>query len=246
MRSVRKSAIRGAGVLALLVGIYFVVAHAAIVTCNAGAVGTPCVGTNGNDVITGTANAGGATPTSDIIYGLGGDDVITDGGDAAGAPGDLIFGGPGNDQITITGGNAAATVFGEDGDDFINATGDAAHILHGGRGNDTIITTGAAAMTITDGPGRDLIQNNANNAAADHIIILVGDNEPDVVRGDAQGTETIILNRNSGRDVIDCGDGGGTVFLNGNFQAVDPAGNNLRQQALLGGVGATNCDQILP
>lgn len=60
--------------------------EAAIVDC---VVGGPCIGTEGNDTITGS-------PGQDIIYGLGGDDVIDPGNDAVT---DYVFCGPGFDTM---------------------------------------------------------------------------------------------------------------------------------------------------
>lgn len=213
--------------LLVLLGAVYFVAYGAVITCAGGA----CVGTNANDIITGTAAV-------ETIYGLGGDDVITDGG---GAFGDLIFAGPGNDRVTIAG-TASATVFGQDGNDFISVTGAAAHSIDGGRGHDVItLTVAADGAVITDGTGRDLINNPGGG---DVTVLLAGDNEPDTVQG-GDGDDTIVLNRSSGRDVIDCGGGTDTVFLNGNSKAVDPFGNNLRRIALLGG-GTATCETIIP
>ena len=58
----------------------------AIVDC---VVGGPCIGTEGNDTITGS-------PEQDVILGLEGDDVIDPGNDAVA---DYVFCGPGFDTV---------------------------------------------------------------------------------------------------------------------------------------------------
>jgi len=74
----------------------------------------PCNGTNGADVILGTA----------------GNDTIN-----AGAGNDIVCGGAGND--TINGGAGNDMLFGQDGNDTING-GAGDDVLSGGAGNDTI------------------------------------------------------------------------------------------------------------
>ena len=228
--------------LGLMLSVVYFVAYAATITCPT--TGAPCVGTNLSD----TFVLGGGNAHS--LFGLGGNDIIPDGTGNANS----LFGGPGDDTITLTGA-AVKTVFGEDGNDFITVSAaiSAGSLLDGGRGNDSITLTTApgGAINIYDGPGVDTITSTADLPAG-VTITLAGDNQPDRVLLD-EGTggthPIIILNINSGRDIISCDPAApsdGIVILNGNYKAVDPFGNNLRQAALLGGTAQTNCNQILP
>jgi len=236
----------------MLSAVYFVAYGAgAVVNCGAVAI---CAGTNGDDVITTTA------ASDKVIYGLGGDDSITEAfGPATAGLQILIFGGAGDDTVTTTdAGGGPYAIYGEDGNDYINVTttpaGGDTTVVEGGRGNDSIIGPPVgplAFFTVSDGPGRDTIILNSNGpgGAGVNTVLLAGDNEPDTVRTPTQvtGVTTVILNQNSGRDVIVCPAGGGaeTIFLKGNTKAVDKFGNNLRQAALLGG-GTGDCETIIP
>ena len=221
--------------VAAMMSLVFFTAFGASVDCTGQ---TECSGTEFSDVIADSSD-------TETLFGLGGDDTITL-ASAAGSDPDEAFAGPGDDRITVTNAAASESVFGEDGHDFFNVTGDASHTLNGGRGDDTFLLDAAAAMDILDGPGADTIRNTADDTLASHTITLVNDNQQDTVLGDDSAAETIFLGKGSGRDVIDCGDGGGTLFLKGNRKAVDTFGNNLRKAALLGGTAQSNCDTIIP
>lgn len=186
-------------------------------------------------------------------------------------------------------GTGGVAIFGESGDDFIEigrGGGDGGSertvgaTVNAGRGNDTVIvraprtdggggdTTGRQAGVINDGDGRDtiLVEDLRDDGGATDgesaalTIRLSGDNEADTVRGSGDVNETIVLDRNSGRDVLTCGerrtdsedfgtDGprdNGMIILNGNRKAVDPQGNNLYRAAIEGGTALTGCDTILP
>lgn len=231
MRKINPQVLVGLASLVAMLGAVAFLAHAAIVACTFG----PCVGTNGNDKIT-------VTGTGDTtVYALGGDDEVTNSSTGT----DLHFLGNGNDKITLSG-TGTHTVFAESGNDFIitlSGMGGGPHYLDGGLGNDTFTAqTSSAKFTIVDGRGRDVM-----NVDAEATINLVGDNEPDTVNA-LGGSQTIVLDRNSGRDFIDCGPGDDIVYLNGNNKAVGRKGGvlvNLRQVALLGGRTDT-CETIIP
>ncbi len=237
MRNIKPQMLGGLASLLLMLGAVAFLAYGAIIGCPAG--GVPCVGTNAADTIT-------AGTAAQSIFGLGGNDTIND----TTAVAHLIFGGTGNDTFNITS-TGAKTILGEDGNDIFNVTGALAlgATLNGGRGNDTFNIIGiVAGVTITDGPGRDAI--NILAATGGVTLFLVGDNEPDSVFIDpADGNaDTIVLDRNSGQDLIVCGGGFDIVFLNGNNKAVGRVGGvlvNLRQIALLGGSTDT-CEIIIP
>ena len=97
---------------------------------------------------------------SDVISGLGGDDVIwgdqvhDSGGAAARKQHDTLDGGAGND--TIYGGRGTNTIVGGAGDDYLQGSGVRSSIK-GGDGNDTIKVTSGATTTVDGGAGDDTI-----------------------------------------------------------------------------------------
>lgn len=119
------------------------------------------IGTNGSDVLNGTAG-------NDIIFGLGGSDVI----DGKGG-GDCIVGGDGSDSLTGSGGNDI--ILGGDQSDSIEGNGgndtlygqDGSDALDGGVGNDTL----------RGGDGADSLLGGADNDS------LFGENGSDYLNG---------------------------------------------------------------
>jgi hypothetical protein len=67
-----------------------------------------------------------------------------------------LFGGAGNDRLTVVG-RARALLDGGRGDDRLKAVGRTRALLDGGRGNDRLIVIGRAAVTFRGGPGVDAI-----------------------------------------------------------------------------------------
>jgi Ca2+-binding RTX toxin-like protein len=102
--------------------------------------GEPCIGTNGDDIIYGTAEAdeiyGGNG--NDIIFGYEGDDQI-----AGGNGFDELYGGEGDDQL-----------LGENGKDTLDG-GEGADEINGGNGRDTIICD--ETDELIESRGRDII-----------------------------------------------------------------------------------------
>jgi Ca2+-binding RTX toxin-like protein len=119
-------------------------------------------GTNGNDVLFGTAAA-------DTISGLGGNDLVL------GARGDdTIQGGLGNDALS--GGPGTDALYGEDGMDVL-VGGPGADLLDGGPGNDYIFAAGDATRdTISCGTGEDSVWLGATDTVTDgsceHVFVL--------------------------------------------------------------------------
>ncbi|MBD0275240.1 MAG: hypothetical protein ICV73_25360 [Acetobacteraceae bacterium] len=128
------------------------------------------LGTEGNDRL----NAGAG---NDDVFGLDGDDVITE----AGTGNDYICGGRGDDFVNALGGNdtilsghGADTIFGGDGDDVIELGkrfdwGDVRNdawtgndVLFGEAGNDRVVWTmtpeTGATIRFDGGPGADTIE----------------------------------------------------------------------------------------
>jgi Ca2+-binding RTX toxin-like protein len=184
-------------------------------------------GGDGDDTITGGAGndhilggygndkslAGG--PGDDYIDGGHGSDRAIEGDDGNdqlfGGPGkETISGGPGND--TIDGGAAADTIRGDDGDDTI--TGDAGNdTIDGGTGNDTI-DGGSGTDSLTGGDGNDTI---------------VGGPGADIISGGAG--DDIIRAADDSSDIVDCGDGNDTVYVEADFPTRDQL---------------TNCETVIP
>ena len=173
--------------------------------CN-GEVAT-LVGTNGSDILRGTA-------ARDVIVGLSGDDTISGlGGN------DLICGGLGDDIIR---GNAGADeISGGFGNDRIvgNAGAD---VLLGGAGNDVIFASGGAALearqaevgsTLNGGNGNDVLHGSDR---ADRMIggngddTIFGYQSADFIRGNS-GADRLV--GGVGSDDLDGGNGSDTLSL---------------------------------
>jgi Ca2+-binding RTX toxin-like protein len=159
------------------------------------------VGTDGNDALSGTANA-------DVILGLGGDDTIDGGGGR-----DVVCAGDGND--TIQGGLGADELAGENGDDHVD----------GGPGLDYVVyeespagvTVDLAAKTAT-GWGTDTLAN---------IEAIVGSRFNDVLRGEDGPNYLAALEGNDdlsafgGNDYLDGGSGDDALKGGKGFDTVD-------------------------
>lgn len=162
--------------------------------------GVPTVGTDGDDVIVGTADA------DDIRGGLG-DDMI------CGLAGpDVIFGGRGNDQLDgdsgrdqvvggrgsdlLLGGSGGDELIGNQGDDTIRGNR-GADTIFGGRGEDTIFG-GLGEDEVVGGPHDDTIFGNGNDDR------LIGGGGDDTIDG---GTGHDFLDGRSGDDFLLGADG---------------------------------------
>ncbi|MEZ0172253.1 peroxidase family protein [Microvirga sp. TS319] len=127
-------------------------------------VGAPIAGTNGTEVLVGTARG-------ETIMALDGNDNVV-----AGAGNDIVNGGAGNDFLS---GEAGRDVmFGGDGDDTMLG-GDDADMLYGEAGNDRIFGDAGDDM-IDAGAGNDTVYGGAGN---DTIVASVNDGN-DVYYGD--------------------------------------------------------------
>jgi hypothetical protein len=145
--------------------------------------GEGCVAIAGGASCTLPAGAA-AWDRPEIDTGGGDDTVVVDA-----TQGIRVFGGAGNDRLTM---NAIGSAYGMEGDDVLAATGSAA--LEGGPGNDTL--SAGAASGISGGPGTDHIAGSAQ----DDVLVDAGDNGSadvidcrggaDVTQGDASDTLT--------------------------------------------------------
>ena len=115
--------------------------------------GTVVNGNKGDDTITDNATNGIASMSTSTVFGGAGNDTITLDGAGGGTVGVYVSGDKGNDVITT--GAGADTILGGTGDDNITAAGGADSIV-GGEGTDTI-ATGAGNDTVTGGAGADSI-----------------------------------------------------------------------------------------
>ncbi|MFB9980311.1 beta strand repeat-containing protein [Mesorhizobium kowhaii] len=162
-------------------------------------------GTNGNDVINGTAD-------DDFMSGgpQGGDPALETGDDVINGEGgnDTILGLGGND--TLTGGDGSDTIEGGDGEDELHGGagddtmlgGDGSDVFHGGAGNDTFdgqgdfddvwyageggpqgVAVDLAAGTATDTFGdTDTLTSISGIAGSDLADTLLGDDEDNIIR----------------------------------------------------------------
>src|SRR4029077_3725728 len=111
-----------------------------------------------------------------------------------------VFGGLGNDTITLDEANGAlpaANIFGGFGDDVITG-GSGADQLFGGAGNDTLLGKG----------GNDFLFGGAGNDT------LIGGDGDDQVFGEA-GNDRMIWNPGDDSDLFEGGDGTDTAEVNG-------------------------------
>ena len=201
-------------------------------------------GRNGNDTLNGLGG-------DDILFGEADNDTLNGDGGA-----DILEGGDGDD--TLNGGAGADTLNGGIGNDVLNGDG-GADILTGGAGNDTI-DGGAGNDTIiwAAGDGRDIIDGGANGAAGDtfqidgdasteNFIIWSRQNAIDAGITDIVAATEIVVTRNgtviaelAGIEeiVINANGGGGTVTIEGNFDASNLAQNTITIN------GSTGDDEI--
>ncbi len=161
--------------------------------------------------MTGKLVIGDTTTTKDMdltIIGGSNDDTIgmtVVAATAATETSNIVLAGAGNDTVTIKGAGTSDSnivkVYGEDGDDTINAAALTATgkeiILDGGAGNDTI--TGSNFVdTIVGGAGNDIISSGAGAdkitlGAGNDTVIVVAGNGNDVIADAVIGEDTIVL-----------------------------------------------------
>ena len=115
-------------------------------------------------------NVAGSTLNQSTVYGGAGNDTITVLAGLATSTDTSIYGGEGNDTLNGAAAVVAVRLYGEAGNDNITG-GTVNDVLQGAAGNDTI-TGGAGADTITGGTGADLL---TGGAGADTFVFAVGD-----------------------------------------------------------------------
>jgi serralysin len=183
--------------------------------------------TEGDDVLTGTANA-------DNINSLGGNDRVSGlGGN------DTLSGGAGND-----------TLDGGDGNDLLYA-GSGNNLLNGGAGNDVLFTSATSLDTLTGGTGDDTYEihhsldqivessgEGTDSVWTDVSYTLAANVENMYLVGSVNGTgnagDNTIFGYGAGNNVIDGGAGNDNLFGgDGNDLLYAGSGNNV----LNGGAG---------
>lgn len=168
----------------------------------------------GDRIDSGDAILPGAGPDDDIIFGLGGNDLIN-----AGAGNDVAYGGDGND--IVTGNIGDDTLYGDAGDDLIKG-GPGDDLAFGGIGNDRIFgNDGNDTLNGDEGDdtlygedGRDIIRGGAGDDVAFGGIgndTLRGNSGDDTLNGD-EGDD--LLHGGTGNDVMFGGDGRDTFTYN--------------------------------
>ena len=171
-------------------------------------------GGDGNDVIFGKYTYAGGSYNNNILYGEGGDDVIT-----AGAGNDIIYGGIGADEL-----------LGEDGDDTLYGDdvaygGDGNDLIYGGSGND-ILYGGNKNDQLFGGDGNDFLsggdQDDIVNGGDGDDIISAGSSYTigDVVRG-GKGNDQFIASTGKTHYLFDSGDGQDIISDIGNSTLKD-------------------------
>jgi Ca2+-binding RTX toxin-like protein len=160
------------------------------------------LGTPGNDTNATLITTSGGTAGVQVIFGFGGDDVLS-----SGTAKDCIIGGPGND--TLSGGQGEDILVGDEGNDTLNGN-DGNDRLFGGSGNDTL-NGGGGDDELHGGEDNDTLNGDNNNDT------LHGDAGDDILNG---GSQNDTLFGGTGADTMDGGNNndscdGDTAVLNG-------------------------------
>ena len=182
-------------------------------------IGDMVVGTNGNNILTGTA-------WSDILRGEGGNDnLIGLAGD------DLLVGGAGND--TLDGGRGMDTLQGDAGNDSLDG-GQDADSMAGGLGDDTYIVDNVGDLVVeAANEGTDTVQTSLNSyvmTANVETLVFTG-------QGNFNGTGNELANTMTGGNGNDqlSGLGGNDQLLGGNGNDTLSGGTGV--DTLTGGTG---------
>lgn len=147
---------------------------------------------DGNDTVAYNNYTGQDRFAAAIDLGAG-KDTLTQTSNPVGVDGNLVYGGPGDDNITVRGNGRA---WGQDGNDTIHADGEGARV-DAGAGND-LIYGGAGRQTLTGGNGNDTVRGGTGND------VIYGSPGNDTLYGNS-GNDTI--QGNSGNDKLYGGPG---------------------------------------
>ncbi|WP_405820418.1 calcium-binding protein [Streptomyces sp. NBC_01390] len=121
----------------------------------------------------------------------------------------LVYGGPGDDNIAVHG---KGRVWGQDGNDTISADGEGSRV-DGGAGND-LISGGAGRQTLTGGTGNDTVRGGTGNDliyGSPGNDVLYGNSGNDTIQGNSGNDK---LYGGPGKDVLSGGPGRNVVRQN--------------------------------
>ncbi|WP_371661811.1 calcium-binding protein [Streptomyces sp. NBC_00280] len=157
---------------------------------------------DGNDTVTVNRYPDQGTYAVAIDLGAGNDSSLQTGG----KDGNLVYGGPGNDNITVQG---KGRVWGQDGKDTISVDSEGSRV-DGGPGND-LIYGGAGRQTLTGGDGSDTVRGGTGNDliyGSPGNDILYGNSGNDTIQGNSGNDK---LYGGPGKDVLSGGPGRNVV-----------------------------------
>ncbi len=157
---------------------------------------------DGNDTVTFDRYADHGSYTAVIDLGTGNDSSLQTGGTDR----NLVYGGPGNDNITERG---KGRVWGQDGKDTISVDGEGGR-ADGGTGND-LIYGGPGRQTLTGGDGSDRVLGSTGNDViygSPGNDILYGNSGNDTIQGNSGNDK---LYGGPGKDVLSGGPGSNVV-----------------------------------
>lgn len=185
------------------------------------------VGTDGNDILTGTADRDviAALRGDDQIAGMGGNDLI-----CAGSGVDIVAAGEGSDQVS--GGPGVDLLQGDSGRDHLYGNGSIDSLL-GGAGHD-FLDGGRSSDILQGGSGRDRLDGGRGRADIASYTDATSGVDADLARGTATGQGLDRFSNIDGLfgsryDDLLTGDGGANVFFGspGNDALVGGAGFDL-------------------
>ena len=165
-----------------------------------------------------TLRLGDAAADGAPIFGLGGNDTLI-----AGRHTGSIFGGDGNDWINLIEAEYSYDHFGEAGSDYVRG-GKADDRVFGGDGNDSLFGYEGADL-LDGGAGADTIDGGIGN---DRLDGGAGD---DLVKGDA-GDDVLLLN-DGGDDEGLGGDGDDLIYFGAALGAGDVANGGIGRDAIV-------------
>ncbi|MHC5770475.1 MAG: beta strand repeat-containing protein, partial [Nostoc sp.] len=198
-------------------------------------------GKSGNDLLrggTGNDSLFGGSGGNDTIIGGSGDDYLNAGGDESILGDDsILYGGTGNDNLSVFNSSADNLLYGGDGNDTLNASGEyygfgsGNNTLYGGAGDDYLTAFFATGNNILDGgDGNDYLSISASYDDFGYYSAS-GDN---TLNGGA-GNDILNTAYTQGDNLLLGGDGNDSFYV-GSIPFYPPSGFVVTQ-TLDGGIG---------